>query len=92
MCDNIDVALYNEVFDSRGRHRDREQPHCTGRGNYVHDNTGGILAFHYARGLPIKTTYDVIMRNNFIVNNKHPELWRARIDRVHGCGRPAPAS
>jgi parallel beta-helix repeat protein len=36
--------------------------------NYAHDNTGGLLAF-VTPGLPIKTTFDVILRNNFVVNN-----------------------
>jgi cytochrome c551/c552 len=36
----------------------------------VYDNTGGILAF-ITPGLPIKTCGDVLIRNNFVVNNNH---------------------
>ncbi len=38
--------------------------------NKVYNNTGGILAF-ITPGLPIKTTYDVILRNNFVSDNNH---------------------
>jgi mono/diheme cytochrome c family protein len=38
--------------------------------NLVYDNAGGILTF-ITPGLPIKTTYDLIIRNNFITNNNH---------------------
>jgi len=41
--------------------------------NYVHNNTGGILAF-ITPGLPIKTAYDIIIRNNFVVDNNHPNF------------------
>ena len=37
------------------------------------DNTGGILVF-ITPGLPIKTTFDTIVRNNFIVNNNTPNF------------------
>ena len=39
----------------------------------MHDNTGGILVF-ITPGLPIKTTYDTIVRNNFVVNNNTPNF------------------
>ena len=41
--------------------------------NVATNNTGGILAF-ITPGLPIKTTYDVIIRNNFVVSNNHPNF------------------
>jgi hypothetical protein len=41
--------------------------------NNVYDNTGGILAF-ITPGLPIKTCYDVIIRNNFVYQNNHPNF------------------
>ena len=69
MCDNVDV-LHNEVFDSVAGIEIENTRHAIVDGNYVHDNTGGILAF-ITPGLPIKTTYDVIIRNNFVVNNNH---------------------
>ena len=67
MSDNIHVAN-NEVFDSVAGIEIENSRHAIVENNYVHDNTGGILAF-ITPGLPIKTTRDVIIRNNFVVNN-----------------------
>ncbi len=67
MSDNIHVA-HNEVFDSVAGIEIENSRHAIVENNYVHDNTGGILAF-ITPGLPIKTTRDVIIRNNFVVNN-----------------------
>lgn len=67
MSDNIHVA-HNEVFDSVAGIEIENSRHAIVENNYVHNNTGGILAF-ITPGLPIKTTYDVIIRNNFVVNN-----------------------
>lgn len=67
MCDNIDV-LYNEVFKSVAGIEIENSRHALVEGNYVHDNTGGILAF-ITPGLPIKTCFDVIIRNNYVINN-----------------------
>ena len=67
MSDNIHVA-HNEVFDSVAGIEIENSRHAIVENNYVHNNTGGILAF-ITPGLPIKTTYDVILRNNFVVNN-----------------------
>jgi parallel beta-helix repeat protein len=72
MCDNIDVK-YNEVFGNVAGIEIENSRHAIVEANYVHDNTGGILAF-ITPGLPIKTTYDVIIRNNFIVNNNTPNF------------------
>ncbi len=72
MCDNVDVK-YNEVFDSVAGIEIENSRHSLVEANYVHDNTGGILAF-ITPGLPIKTTYDVIIRNNFVVNNNTPNF------------------
>ncbi len=69
MCDNIDVR-HNEVFDSVAGIEIENSRHALVENNYVHNNTGGILAF-ITPGLPIKTTFDVIIRNNFVVNNNH---------------------
>ena len=69
MCDNVDV-LHNEVFDSVAGIEIENSRHCLVENNYAHDNTGGLLAF-VTPGLPIKTTFDVILRNNFVVNNNH---------------------
>ncbi len=72
MCDNVDV-LHNEVFDNVAGIEIENSRHCLVENNYVHDNTGGLLAF-VTPGLPIKTTFDVIMRNNFVVNNNTPNF------------------
>lgn len=69
MSDNIHVA-HNEVFDSVAGIEIENSRHAIVENNNVHNNTGGILAF-ITPGLPIKTTYDVIIRNNFIIGNNH---------------------
>ena len=69
MCDNVDV-LHNEVFENVAGIEIENSRHCLVENNYAHNNTGGILAF-ITPGLPIKTTFDVIFRNNFVVNNNH---------------------
>jgi parallel beta-helix repeat protein len=67
MSDNIQVA-HNHVFDSVAGIEIENSRHAIVENNMVHNNTGGILAF-ITPGLPIKTTYDVIIRNNFITDN-----------------------
>ena len=69
MSDNVHVA-HNEVFDSVAGIEIENSRHAIVENNYVHDNAGGLLAF-VTPGLPIKTTQDVIFRNNFVVNNNH---------------------
>lgn len=69
MCDNIDVRN-NEVYESVAGIEIENSRHCLVENNYVHDNTGGLLAF-ITPGLPIKTCYDVIFRENFVINNNH---------------------
>lgn len=69
MCDNVDV-VHNEVFDNVAGIEIENSRHCLVENNYAHNNTGGLLAF-VTPGLPIKTTFDVILRNNFVVNNNH---------------------
>jgi parallel beta-helix repeat protein len=72
MCDNIDVR-HNEVFDSVAGIEIENSRHALVENNYAHDNTAGILVF-ITPGLPIKTTYDVIIRDNFVVNNNTPNF------------------
>lgn len=72
MSDNIHVA-HNEVFASVAGIEIENSRHAIVENNYVHDNTGGLLAF-VTPGLPIKTTSDVIFRNNFVVRNNHPNF------------------
>jgi parallel beta-helix repeat protein len=69
MCDNIDV-LHNEVFGNVAGIEFENSRHCIAENNNVYDNAGGILAF-ITPGLPIKTTYDIIIRNNFVNENNH---------------------
>ncbi len=69
MSDNIDVR-HNEVFESVAGIEIENSRQCLVEYNYVHDNTGGILVF-ITPGLPIKTCFDVIVRNNYVVNNNH---------------------
>ena len=72
MSDNIHVA-HNEVFDSVAGIEIENSRHAIVENNYTHHNTGGILTF-ITPGLPIKTTYDVIIRNNFILDNNTPNF------------------
>ena len=72
MSDNIHVS-HNDVFDSVAGIEIENSRHAIVEHNYVHNNTGGILAF-ITPGLPIKTTFDVIIRNNFISGNNHPNF------------------
>tara|TARA_B110000914_G_scaffold223235_1_gene238284 strand:+ start:62 stop:1570 length:1509 start_codon:yes stop_codon:yes gene_type:complete len=72
MSDNIHVA-YNEVFDSVAGIEIENSRHAVVEHNNAHHNTGGILAF-VTPGLPIKTTEDVIIRNNFVLNNNTPNF------------------
>jgi parallel beta-helix repeat protein len=69
MSDNIHVA-HNDVFDSVAGIEIENSRHAIVENNYVHNNTGGILAF-ITPGLPIKTTFDVIIRHNFVIGNNH---------------------
>ncbi|MBL4755725.1 MAG: right-handed parallel beta-helix repeat-containing protein [Flavobacteriales bacterium] len=69
MCDNIDV-LHNETYESVAGIEIENSRHCLVENNYTHDNTGGLLVF-ITPGLPIKTCFDIIIRNNFVVNNNH---------------------
>lgn len=67
MSDYIHVAN-NEVFDSVAGIEIENSRHAVVENNFVHHNTGGILAF-VTPGLPIKDTVDVIIRNNWISDN-----------------------
>jgi parallel beta-helix repeat protein len=69
MSDNIDV-LHNEVYGNVAGIEIENSRHALVEGNIAYDNTGGILVF-ITPGLPIKTTYDVIVRGNFVFENNH---------------------
>lgn len=69
MCDNIDVR-HNQVYGNVAGIEIENSRHALVEDNYTYDNAGGILAF-ITPGLPIKTAYDIIIRNNFVINNNH---------------------
>jgi len=69
MSDNIHVA-HNEVFGNVAGIEIENSRHAIVENNTVTDNAAGILTF-ITPGLPIKTTYDVVIRNNVIVGNNH---------------------
>ncbi|RLA01308.1 MAG: cytochrome-c peroxidase [Gammaproteobacteria bacterium] len=69
MSDNIHVAN-NEVYGNVAGIEIENSRHAIVEDNMVYDNSGGILVF-ITPGLPIKTTFDVIVRNNFVVSNNH---------------------
>ncbi|MCH8860990.1 MAG: right-handed parallel beta-helix repeat-containing protein [Proteobacteria bacterium] len=69
MSDNVDV-LHNEVHGNVAGIEIENSRHVLVEGNIAYDNTGGILVF-ITPGLPIKTTYDVIVRGNFVFENNH---------------------
>lgn len=69
MSDNVDV-LHNEVYGNVAGIEIENSRHSLVAGNIAYDNTGGILVF-ITPGLPIKTTYDVIVRDNFVFDNNH---------------------
>ena len=69
MSDNILVA-HNDVFDSVAGIEIENSRHAIVEHNYVHNNSGGLLAF-VTPGLPIKDTVEMIFRNNFVVENNH---------------------
>ena len=72
MSDNVHVA-YNEVFDSVAGIEVENSRHVIVESNMAHSNSGGILAF-ITSGLPIKTTCDVIIRNNWVSANNTPNF------------------
>ena len=69
MCDNVHVA-HNEVYGNVAGIEVENSRHVIVEDNMVSDNAGGILTF-VTPGLPIKTAYDVIIRDNFVVANNH---------------------
>ncbi|TNE58203.1 MAG: cytochrome-c peroxidase [Alphaproteobacteria bacterium] len=69
MSDNVDVR-HNKVYDNVAGIEIENSRHALVEGNYAYNNTGGILVF-ITPGLPIKTTYDVIVRDNFVLDNNH---------------------
>lgn len=67
MCENIDI-VHNETFGSVMGIEGENSHHILIENNYVHDNSAGIM-LSLVPSLPIKTSSDMIVRNNFIVNN-----------------------
>jgi len=72
MCDHIDVRN-NRVFDNVAGIEIENSRHALVEGNFAHNNTGGILVF-ITPGLPIKTSYDAIIRRNTVINNNTPNF------------------
>jgi len=72
MSDHIDVRN-NRVFDNVAGIEIENSRHALVEGNIAHNNTGGILVF-ITPGLPIKTSYDAIIRRNTIINNNTPNF------------------
>lgn len=64
------VVRHNEVFENVAGIEIENTRHALVEHNLVYNNSGGILAF-VTPGLPIKTTEDVVIRNNFVVGNNH---------------------
>jgi parallel beta-helix repeat protein len=69
MSDNIHVA-HNEVYGNVAGIEIENSRHAIVEHNVAYDNAGGILTF-VTPGLPIKTAFDIIIRNNFVVSNNH---------------------
>ena len=69
MCDNVDVR-HNEVYGNVAGIEIENSRHVLVENNHSYNNTGGILVF-ITPGLPIKTCYDIIVRNNFVNDNNH---------------------
>lgn len=67
MSESVDV-LHNEAYGSVLGIESENSSHILIEDNYVHDNVLGI-ATTMLPGLPIKRSDDLIIRNNFVVNN-----------------------
>ena len=72
MCDYVDVRN-NQVFGNVAGIEIENSRHTLVEGNIAHDNTGGILVF-ITPGLPIKTSFDTVVRRNTIINNNTPNF------------------
>ena len=72
MSDYIDVRN-NQVFDNVAGIEVENSRHVLVEGNVARNNTGGILVF-ITPGLPIKSSYDAIIRRNFVTNNNTPNF------------------
>ena len=72
MSDHIDVRN-NHVFDNVAGIEIENSRHALVEGNIAQNNTGGILVF-ITPGLPIKTSYDAIIRRNTVIDNNTPNF------------------
>lgn len=72
MCRNVDI-IANETHSSVMGIETENSHDMLVEGNYVHDNTIGLM-LSLIQGLPIKTANNTIVRNNFIVENNHPNF------------------
>jgi len=72
MSDYVDVRN-NQVFDNVAGIEIENSRHVLVEGNLAKNNTGGILVF-ITPGLPIKSSYDAIIRRNFVLDNNTPNF------------------
>jgi parallel beta-helix repeat protein len=67
MSDNVDIT-HNETYGGFSGIEAENSRNVLIEDNYVHDNVGGIMTTMLG-GLPVKTADNLIIRNNFVVNN-----------------------
>ncbi|MEZ4750608.1 MAG: parallel beta-helix domain-containing protein [Bdellovibrionota bacterium] len=72
MCDYVDVRR-NEVFKNVAGIEIENSRHALVEANLAYNNSSGILVFTLP-GLPVKDGYDVIVRDNFVISNNHPNF------------------
>ncbi len=72
MCENVDIRA-NETHHNVIGIETENSRNMLVEGNYVHDNSSGIIQT-LIPGLPIKVAEHSIIRNNFIVNNNTPNF------------------
>ncbi|MCB0405014.1 MAG: right-handed parallel beta-helix repeat-containing protein [Bdellovibrionales bacterium] len=72
MCDYVDVRR-NEVFKNVAGIEIENSRHALVEANLAYNNSSGILVFTLP-GLPVKDGYDVVVRDNFVVANNHPNF------------------
>ena len=72
MSDHIDVRN-NQVFNNVAGIEIENSRHVLVEGNLAKNNTGGILVF-ITPGLPIKSSFDTIIRRNFVIDNNTPNF------------------
>ncbi len=72
MCENVDI-LFNETYENVMGIETENSKNMLVEGNYVHDNTVGVV-LTLVPGLPIKSAENTVVRNNFIIDNNLPNF------------------